>query len=221
MELAYDSDRLIRAWRDRYTNRRTIAWQMLNDAEMLVRDAVTRELEQERRQAKTERERDLDRREHAVELAEGRHGQQEDRLRRQVAEAEAKIASLSPRQALMREERETIEDGTVVRLLAPTTPSYGDKSSPRPWMLGELDDVLHRLRMGGADEHTEVRFRRDVIEACVPFPEFALPLHPSRDDPQPDAHLKVPLSGRSQIVGFAAVALVALVCLVVMWVTAL
>ena len=172
--LTYDSDRLIREWRDRYTGRRTIAWQMLSDAEVLVRDAIAREREQERRQAKTDREWDLERRERAAEHAEGLHEQRADRLRRKLAEAEAKIASLSPRQTLMREERETIEDGTIVRLLAPTVPSYGDKQSPRPWMLGEIEDVVHRLRMGGADESTELRFKREAIEACVPFAEFAL-----------------------------------------------
>lgn len=179
--LSYDSDRLIREWRDRYAGRRTIAHQMLNDAEVLVRDAIVREREQERRQAKTEREWDLERRERAVEHAEQRQGWLVDRLRTQLAEAEAKIASMSPRMTLMREERETVEDGTVVRLLAPTVPSYGDKTSPRPWMLGELEDVVHRLRMGGADEQTELRFKRDAIEACVPFAEFALtPAPPAR-----------------------------------------
>jgi YD repeat-containing protein len=172
--LTYDSDRLIREWRDRYAGRRTVAWQMLADAEVLVRDAIAREREQERRQATTEHAWELERRERAVELAEGWHEQQLDRLRRELAEARLKIDSMSPRQTLMREERETVEDGTVVRLLAPTVPSYGDKSSPRPWMLGELEDVAHRLRMGGADEGTEVRFKRDAIEACVPFAEFAL-----------------------------------------------
>lgn len=186
--LTYDSDRLIREWRDRYAGRRTIAAQMLDDAEALVRDAIVREREQERRQAKSEREWDLERRERAVEHAEARQQWQLDRLRTQLVEAEAKIASLSPRQTLMREERETVEDGTVVRLLAPTVPSYGDKSEPRPWMLGELEDVIHRLRMGGGDEGTEVRFKRDAIEACIPFAEFALtPAPPARQEPLPSS----------------------------------
>lgn len=172
--LTYDSDRLIREWQDRYTRRRTVSWQMLQEAQVLVRDAIARELEQERREAKSERERDLERRERAVEHAERLQQSRMDRLKRELAESREKIASLSPRQTLMREERETVEDGTMVRLLAPTTPSYGDKTSPRPWMLGELEDVIHRLRMAGGGESTEVRFKRDAIEACVPFPEFAL-----------------------------------------------
>ena len=178
--LTYDSDRLIREWRDRYAGRRTIAHQMLNDAEVLVRDAIARELEQERRDRKTSEEYALERREREVQYAKQLDEQRIDRLRANLAEAEQKIASLSPRQTLMREERETVEDGTVVRILAPTVPSYGDKSSPRPWMLGELEDVVHRLRMGGAEEGVEVRFKRDAIEACVPFAEFALtPAKPS------------------------------------------
>lgn len=172
--LTYDSDRLIRDWRDRYAGRRTIAWQMLTDAEALVRDAIARELEQVQRQARTDREWELERRERAVERAGRERDWQVDRLRRELAEAREKIASLSPRQTLMREERETVEDGTVVRILAPTVPSYGDKSSPRPWMLGELEDVAYRLRAGGAQDDTEVRFKRDAVEACVPFPESAL-----------------------------------------------
>lgn len=180
--LTYDSDRLIREWRDRYSRRRTVTHQMLNDAEVLVRDAITREREQERRAAKAEREWDLERRETRVEHAERLGEARLDRLRRQLSGAEQKIASLSPRQTLMREERETIEDGTVVRILAPTTPSYGDKDAIRPWMLGELEDVTHRLRMGGANEETEVRFKRDAIEACVPFAEFTLtPASPPPD----------------------------------------
>lgn len=172
--LTYESDRLIREWRERYAGRRTIAAEMLDQAEVLVRDAVALELATVRREAKTEREYDLERRERQVEFAEGLKTSTEDRLRRQLAEAEQKLMQLSPRQTLMREERETVEDGTVVRLLAPTVPSYGDKDSPRPWMLGEIEDVVHRLRMGGAEDGTELRFKRDAIEACVPFAEFAL-----------------------------------------------
>lgn len=172
--LTYDSDRLIRQWRDRYTGRRTVAREMLEDAEVLVRDAIAREREQERREAKTQREWDLERRERQVEYAEARHEQQLDRLRRELAEAREKIDRLQTRHTLMREERETVEHGTVVRLLAPMVPTYGDGSAPRPWLLGELEDVTHRLRIGGADDGTEVRFKRDAIEACVPFAEFAL-----------------------------------------------
>lgn len=203
--LTYESDRLIREWRDRYAGRRTIAWQMLDDAEALVRDAIAREREQEQRQAKTDRERELDRREHAIEVAENRQEWQLDRLRRQVAEAEAKIAAMSPRMTLMREERETVEDGSIVRILAPTVPSYGDKSSPRPWMLGELEDVVHRLRMGGADEQTEVRFKRDAIEACVPFAEFALA--PAQQQPRPpDLTAPRPPRRVPPLIGWAAAA---------------
>ena len=53
-------------------------------------------------------------------------------------------------------------------------PSCGDRQEPRPWMLGEIEDVAYRLRLGGADDSTELRFKRDAIEACVPFAEFAL-----------------------------------------------
>lgn len=182
--LTYASERLIREWRDRYTGRRTVAWQMLHDAEVLVRDAIVREREQEQRQAKTEREWELERRERRVENAERLHEQQLDRLRLKLAEAEAKVESLSTRRTLMREERETVEQGTVVRLLAPTEPLSWttDKSQVRPWMLGELEDVLHRLRMGGGDEGTEVRFKRDAIEACIPFAEFALVQPPPRKE---------------------------------------
>lgn len=189
--LTYASDRLIREWRDRYAGRRTVNHQMLMDAEVLVRDAIAREREQEVRAAKSQREWALERREQKVEYAEQLHQGQTDRLQRRLAEAEQKIGDLSPRQTLMREERETVEDGTVVRLLAPTTPSYGDKSSPRPWMLGEIEDVAHRLRMGGATETTEMRFRKDAIEACVPFAEFALARTP-RELAAPPARVATP-----------------------------
>lgn len=182
--LTYDSDRLIRQWRERYTTRRTVSRQMLDEAEVLVRDAIARELEQERRQAKSNRERDLERRECEMELQSKRYEAQIARLQAQLAEAKSKIESLSPRATLMREERETVEDGTVVRLLAPTTPSYADRISPRPWMLGELEDVILRLRMAGGAESTEVRIKHDAIEACVPFPEAALaPAASVMDDP--------------------------------------
>ena len=185
-DLTYESDRLIEEWRERFTGRRTVAYQMLEQAEVLVREAVAREVAAIQRDAKTERERDLERRERKVEMDERWQKSTEDRLRRQLAEAEAKIASMSPRMTLMREERETVEDGTVVRLLAPTVPSYGDRTEPRPWMLGEIEDVVHRLRMGGAEDTTELRFRRDAIEACVPFAEFALaPASPQPRLPDP------------------------------------
>lgn len=178
--LTYDSDRLIREWRDRYTNRRTVSHQMLNDAEALVRDAITRERELEIREAKSQREFALERRERAVEMAEKRGEWEKDRLRREVAELQAKVENLSSRRTLMREERETVEQGTVVRLLAPTEPlSWSpDNNQVRPWMLGEIEEVAHRLRIGGATDSTELRFERDAIEACVPFAEFALPTPP-------------------------------------------
>ena len=213
--LTYDSDRLIREWRERYTGRRTVAWQMLDEAERLVRDAIVREREQEYRAAKDERERDLERRERQVERAERLHQSREDRLRRELAEAKQKINALSPRQTLMREERETVEDGTVVRLLAPTVPSYGDKSSPRPWMLGELEDVVHRLRMGGADEGTEVRFKRDAIEACVPFAEFALtPAKRSAVEAAPAAATSINWTARHARFALIAAALLTIVAVV-------
>ena len=199
--LTYDSDRLIREWRERYTGRRTINRQMLDEAEILVRDAIVREREQETRQAKTERE----------------HGQwQMGRLQVQLAEAKAKIESLSTRATLMREERETVETGTVVRLIAPTVPTYGDQSAPRPWMLVELEDVLLRLRMAGGADSTEVRFKRDAIEACVPFPEAAL-MPIAGDEP---GRLTTHRKGVNQFACayFAALAVVAaLVALVGVW----
>lgn len=185
--LTYDSSRLIRQWRERYTGRRTVAHRMLVDAEVLVRDAIARELAQHDRQQKDERERELERREREVERAERQQQWRVDHLQGKLAEAELKLAKMSPRMTLMREERETVEDGTIVRLLAPTVPSYGDRTEPRPWMLGELEDVTHRLRMGGATEETELRFKRDAIEACVPFAEFALtPAPPARAPLLPD-----------------------------------
>lgn len=182
--LTYESDRLIREWRERFTGRRTVAYEMLEQAELLVREAVAREVAAVQRETKTEREWDLERRERAVELAERSKDWREDSLRRQLAEAKAEIASMSPRMTLMREERETVEQGTIVRLLAPRVPSYGDKTDPRPWMLGEIEDVAHRLRMGGAEDGTELRFKRDAIEACVPFAEFALAPSSSRSEPE-------------------------------------
>lgn len=210
--LTYESDRLIREWRERYAGRRTVAREMLDQAEVLVRDAIARELEQQRRDAKSEREWELERRERAVEYAEGSKDWHVDSLRRRLAEAEAKIASMSPRMTLMREERETVEDGTIVRLLAPTVPSYGDKNSPRPWMLGEIEDVVHRLRMGGAEDTTELRFKRDAIEACVPFAEFALAPSSSRVEalPEPSAARRLQVNPRMAALSlFVLLALVA------------
>lgn len=198
--LTYDSDRLIREWRERYANRRTVTHQMLSDAEKLVRDAIARELEQECREAKTQREWDLERRERQVEHAEGMEGWKVDRLRRQLAEAEVKIASMSPRMTQMREERETVEEGTIIRLLAPTVPSYGDKTSARPWRMGELEDVIYRLHLGGAADDTEVRFKRDAIEACVPCPEFALAPAPQRES-APESVTTSPVSFRTLVAG--------------------
>lgn len=217
--LTYESDRLIAEWRERFTGRRTVAHEMLKQAEVLVRDAIAREVEQQQRQAKIERDWDLERRERAAEYAQRMHDSQVDRLRRQVAEAEAKIASMSPRMTLMREERETVEEGTVVRLLAPKVPSYGDKDSPRPWMLGEIEDVVHRLRMGGAEDDTELRFKRDAIEACVPFAEFALAPSSSRALPErtrPAANPVVPDGGISFATALQIAAGVVLVLVVLL-----
>lgn len=210
--LTYDSDRLIREWRARYTNRRTIAAQMLDDAEALVRDAIARELEQTRREAKTAHEWDLERRETAASYAEARHERERDRLRRELAEAKEKISSLSPRVTLMRAERETVEDGTVVRIHAPRVPGYSAASSSvRHWQLAEVEELATRIRMAGAGDEQEVRFQKDHVEVCVPFPEYALPAPtPPHEDPPAPREKTGP--GARQVA--AAVALVVLLGLV-------
>lgn len=216
--LTYDSDRLIREWRERYTDRRTVAREMLDQAELLVRDAVVLELQQQARAARDHREMDLERRERQLEETNRRHEQRVDRLQRELAEAKERIASMSPRQTLMREERETIEDGTIVRIQAPTVPSYGDGTAVRPWMLGEIEEVAQRLRMAGGDDQTEVRFKKDAVESCVPFPEFVLtpasrPV-PALPDPGRDPGRELRWSPRTRA-GLLALALVVLVAALV------
>lgn len=174
-KLTYDSERLIGEWRDRYTNRRTVERQMLNEAELLVRDAVVRELEQLERDRAHDRERRAYQAERAVEIADAARDRAEaraDRVATQLAEYRARHVAL-------REEREAVTDGTVVKIAAPEVPYSGydytspDRTVPR-WTLEDLESATHRLRMAGAGDDAVVGFEREHIRVAVPFPEFAL-----------------------------------------------
>lgn len=165
-------------WRERYANRRTVSWQMLNEAARLV-EASQR---YHARLAQAEIARVEDRlaaleEQHASELerAEQRLEQQRNRAER----AEAAEQAYRKQQTNLREERETVDDGVQVRIEAPRIPGYGDRTHPRPWTLGELETMMYRLRAGGATDDTEVRFKHEHAEACIPFPEMVL--EPTRE----------------------------------------
>lgn len=162
-------------WRRQFTDRRTIPAQMLDEAHALVLAAISEQAAEHRGQLEMLEE------QHARELE--RAGQRETRLRERAERAEAAEKAYRTQQTNLREQRETVDDGVQVRISAPTFRSYGDRDMVRPWTLGELDQVLYRLRSAGAGDDTEVRFARERVEACVPFPEMVLDHRPAAPPP--------------------------------------
>lgn len=159
-EIEYHRQRLERL-RDEYTNRRSVPRQLLDQATGLVESSW---LELQAR--------------HEAQLAEAdrQHEAQAARLEARATRAEDRVRQLEAMRTNLREERETVDDGVLVKITAPRTTTWrGDDSDiPRPWTLGELEAVAYRLRLGGGTDDTEVRIKRDHTEATIPYPELVL-----------------------------------------------
>jgi hypothetical protein len=160
MSLTYHQQRLADL-RDRYANRRTVSRQLLDEATGLVDSALV-EL-----QAR-----------HETQLAEAdrQHGAQVARLEARATRVEDRVRELEAMRTNLRESRETIDDGVLVKITAPRTTTWRGENSdiPRPWTLGELEAVAYRLRLGGGTDDTEVRIKHQHTEATIPYPELVL-----------------------------------------------
>lgn len=182
----------------RYSDRRTVANQLLEEVVQLVDLIATDERSRHEAQlAEAERQ-------HSIQLA-----RVEDRL----ARATDDVQRLERARTNLRETRETIDDGVLVKILAPRAATWEGKESniPRPWTLGELETLMYRMRLGGGTDHTEVRFKHDHTEATIPFPELVLEA-PTPKTPDPPERPAV--RWRNTRSAFAITGAVALVVLV-------
>lgn len=158
--------------RGRYDGRRTVQRDMLDDALRLVDAEVRLRAEQLAGDALISAAR------HATELATIRdqHDRQVNRLQERADRAEGRVRELEEMRTNLRESQETLDDGVLVKIAAPRGAKWdgSEGNYPRPWTLGELDTVAYRLRLGGATDDTEVRFKHDHTEATIPFPELVI-----------------------------------------------
>jgi hypothetical protein len=161
----------LEALRDRFTDRRTVPRQLLDDALGLV-DTTVAELQTR----------------HEAQLAEveRQHDRVLGRLEVRASRAEDRVRELEAMRTNLRETRETVDDGVLVKIAAPRTSSHGE-GYPRPWTIAELDAVLYRLRLGGGTDDTEVRIGHRETEATIPFPELVLD-PPAKREPEVVAH---------------------------------
>lgn len=155
--------------RARYVDRRTVARQLLDEA-LALADSTVIELQagHEAQVAEVERQ-------HQLQTAqfEARLGRVEYRAQ----QAEERVRVLEAARTNLRESRETIAEGVLVKIKSPRTyNNRTDEEEPfgRPWTLGELEAVCYRFRLGGGTDDTEVRNKRDHTEATIPYPEMAL-----------------------------------------------
>lgn len=169
-------------FRERFANRRTVPYEMFQFAERLVRAST----EYHARQARDAAAAADERAQVVIDAANAEHArllEQVRRLEADAAEWRTRYQDYKRDQTNLRESRETIDDGTLVKINAPRISSWGDKTIPRPWTLEELEMLTHRMRMAGGDDQLEVRFKHEHVEATVPIPEFAFEL--ARNDARP------------------------------------
>lgn len=162
-------------WRDKYTNRRTVPWEMLDEAESIIRSEMSRE----RRVAKVEANQEVMRLEakcaHFEEMAEIRQGTI-DTMRRTIEMQDKRLQE----GAFLHEERQRQEDDVVVRI------TNGFKG----WTVADLEEIAYRMRAGGADDKTKVKIDDHTVSCALIFPDLALELPQQRvTQPNPFASI--------------------------------
>lgn len=208
-------------WRELFQNRRTVPWQMFDAAERLIRASHThhaRHLEAHR--LATVQALDELKAAHVAEI--GRLQDALERERRLRVAAETSEREYRQRQTNLREQRETTDDGTLVRIAQPKFKSYGDREMARPWTLEELGVIEQRFRLAGGTDDTEVRFKHEHVEATVPFPELALewpsrpPATPEGSDPRSGTLMARPDDpAKARLVVYSLVSV--LLCAALIW----
>lgn len=186
--VSYHQQRLERL-RDEYTNRRSVPRSLLDRAVQIVESSW---LELQAR--------------HEMQLAEAdrQHAAQVARLEARATRAEDRVRELEAMRTNLRESRETIDDGVLVKITAPRTATWRGETSdiPRPWTLGELETVAYRLRLGGGTDDTEVRIKHQHTEATIPYPELVMDA-PAKPEPTEAATIPWWQGARARL-GFSA-----------------
>lgn len=186
-------------WRERFTNRRTVPWEMLELAEAMIRAAAEHHRHQYEVALATLRE------EHAarVEVLQSTiDGQSStiDSLKRQAEERRS-----------LNEARRDAGDGD-----AEVTIRRDDHL--KAWRLSDLEEIAFRLRCGGATDDTPVDMASNRAIAVVPVPNLVTLEHrPTQRELQPVSAPPPPVGRRLSLpewrlaLGLAVVALSAVV----------
>ncbi len=142
----------LRDFRERYTNRRTVPWQLLDEAERLVAASVEYQRLRYDLSLLTLRE------EHERTLVQlrDRVESQDQRIQRQAQQLEEKRALAEARRAAQGDQVEV-----TIR-----SDGYQD------WCVADLEEIAYRLRCGGATDTTHVSMESNRAVALVPVPEL-------------------------------------------------
>lgn len=187
-------------WRQTYTDRRTIPWEMLKAAEAIlewgVRDA--------------ERSANV-----AVHRAEAK-------LEEAHAETERVRESLTSNIETLRKHRDMLQRQIdEKRTIAETRSKEGDEvrvQIARPdwkgWQIADLEEIAYRLRCGGAVDETPVKIDSREASALVPAPDLVKlesPRHVTPSEkvaailtPKPEPKKRLPWMARMVLIGSAS-----------------
>jgi len=161
----------LHAFRERYTNRRTVPWALLSDAEKLVAAAAAYH---------------RDRYNTTLAALRNEHDRETSKYRSQI---EAQQETIATQERLLKEKRTLNEARRAAENehVEVTIRSDGYED----WCVADLEEIAFRLRCGGATDETHVSMASNRAIALVPVPDLVRldrprpPEPPDRPDPLP------------------------------------
>lgn len=149
------AEKRLEQWRQQYDGRRTVPGQMLADAQALVTLATA-----EQQQIHDTRVAELER----------QHQRQLDHLDRMHGIERGTIETQRHTIQMLEERRQISESREQDDEQILTTIRNGSYSTP--WTIGRLEEVVHRLRIAGGEDDTEVEVTLQHARAHVPLPHL-------------------------------------------------
>lgn len=144
----------LRRWRSDYTDRRTVPWQLLREAESLVNQGVAEAAAF-----------------YAGQLVEvGRRAAMVDEL---MKERDVLLAELENGRTIYQSTKAADTEGLVSITVA---------RGISGWTIADLEEAAYRLRCGGGEDDTPVDIDVHSAKAVVPAPNL-IPLHTRRESP--------------------------------------
>jgi len=156
--ITHDAMADLEAWRSRYSNRRTIAYAMLDEVYALANEAIA--LAEAKAEARADGR--------IAELERQREREQSylETYRTRVRQLEDEVAE----KRRLREEREQSGDEVQVHI---------GRSLGGSWLVSDLEEIAYRLRCGGATDDTPVKVTEYTATAKVVAPELVPLSRPS------------------------------------------